>query len=443
MVRERRPAASRAGTGTRFRLRFAALAVLVAAVPLVVAAWAVVRLVSDNERDRVDSALTVTVGVAAAEYKNQLVRLDRRAEQVASRPDVNRAIVRGDLQALRRYVQAHPTTSITVGKTAIEGSHPGPMATQSVVVARGDRELGSVTVGLPLDQILVERISPSAMGPDDVLALTSRGRVVAGAPRDARVAGVPDDGAFELDVRGTDYRAATADVPRPPAAAVVASRPQSVIDSKANDAWWAALWAAIATLATVAALAFLVAPVVSGRRWVRRLLPWELEEQYAVDGDGERFAAPVPSHGTVTAPDREGVAETATAVPAVRYRVVVIDDDPEERTLIADALGPDGIDVAATGDAEQGLGLLGAAQADLAILDWKMSGRSGAEILAEVNIRHPDVPVLVVADYLEPQQQHVASLLGAGDFLVRPLDPAALLRKAQELLDEASEDSAN
>ena len=183
----------------------------------------------------------------------------------------------------------------------------------------------------------------------------------------------------------------------------------------------------------MALLAFLVAPAVAGRRWVRRLLPWELEEQYAVEVDPtEPLAAPVTSHGA--APTGAGNGAPAAAGTATRRRVVVIDNDPEERNLFVDVLEP-GVDVATTGDAEQGLGLLGARPADLAILDWKLSGRSGAEILAEVNIRHPDVPVLVVAEELEPQQRHVATLLGAEDFLIRPLDSETIAAKATQLLE--------
>jgi DNA-binding NarL/FixJ family response regulator len=62
-----------------------------------------------------------------------------------------------------------------------------------------------------------------------------------------------------------------------------------------------------------------------------------------------------------------------------------------------------------------------------------MSGRSGAEILAELNIRHPELRVLVVTDDVEPQQRHVATLLGAEDFLVRPLDPAAVAGKTDDI----------
>ena len=407
---------------------------LVAAVPLVVAAWAVVRLVSNNERDKADAVLTASAGVAGAEYTKQLLLLDRQAEQVAAEPRVNAAIVRGDEASIRRYLRAHPTTSVTTGDTTLTGSYRGPLATGEAVIERGGREVGAVRVGKPLDEELLTAISTTGAGAaDDLLLLTHRGRVVAGSSEDGRIRGSSAE-PFDAVLGETDYRAVATRVPQPPGTAVVAARAREDINAAADDAWWSALWAALATLATVGLLAYLVAPAVSGRRWVRRLLPWELEEQYAMEGDGERpFAAPVPSHGTVAAP--EPVAAAATVVPAVRHRVVVIDDDPEERGLIADALGPDGVDVATTGDADQGLGLLGATDADLAILDWKMSGRSGAEILAEMNIRHPDVPVLVVADHLEPQQQHVASLLGARDFLVRPIDPDSLLRKAQELLD--------
>jgi DNA-binding response OmpR family regulator len=171
---------------------------------------------------------------------------------------------------------------------------------------------------------------------------------------------------------------------------------------------------------------------------VRRLMPWELEEQYAVETDARPpLAAPVPSHGAE--PAGNGGRAPATALVG-RRRVVVIDDDPDERSLLADALGADVADVAATGDPEHGLGLLGERPADLAILDWQMPGRSAAEILAELNIRHPDVPVLVVADELEPQQRHVATLLGAEDFLIRPLEPEAVVAKAEPLLGPARVD---
>src|SRR5262249_31118654 len=223
------------------------------------------------------------------------------------------------------------------------------------------------------------------------LQLLYAGRVVAGTLRPARM--LISTNAQYVVVGGTGYRVAGLAISKTVPAAVAAVQPRATIDTSSGSNWWRAFWAALVTLVTVAALAYLVAPLVAGKRWVRRLLPRELEEQYAVEADTAQapIAAPVASHGTAPSNGRAAASpeEAEAAAPAVRRRVVVIDDDPEERALIAEALGDDGVDIAATGDAEDGLALLGETPADLTILDWKMSGRSGAEILAELNIRHP------------------------------------------------------
>jgi CheY-like chemotaxis protein len=340
-----------------------------------------------------------------------------------------------DIPYLRRFVTLHPNVSFTVGDTVIGGRNPGPAIRRSAEFTRGERTVATVAVMKPLDERFVGALAGAAGTPRGDLLVIDHGRVVVGVSKGAMLTPVPTRPA---DVRlGTsDYRAlATVGDPGRPSPSIVALEPRDSIDDAVSHAWWRALWAALATLATVGVLAYVAAPLVAGRRWTRRLLPWELEEQFAVEGDGsEPFSAPVPSHGSAPS---GGIATTPVpaAAQAANYHVVVIDDDPVERTLIADALRPERIDVAATGDADQALRLLGAGDADLAILDWKMSGRSGAEILAELNIRHPELPVLVVADDLETQQRHVASLLGAGDFLIRPLDESAVVAKVQEVFE--------
>ncbi len=425
----RRDAQSSSGTG--FRLRFAVLVTLIAVVPVALATWAVTRLTSHNELNRADTHLTAVLGVAQAQYASQVSDLRTHATRQAADKYIQGLIVNNNRQLLERYVRRYPLTAFRVREEKIGGDFKQPVV---IAVAKVPK-YGAVILARPVAKLYKDVVPANVKGSDDHLVLVVRGGVVAGSPTGRVTAPTDDPG--DVTVGDTEYRAVSADLlPQTPGGAritAVALRSRHSIDSASSGAWKWAIGAALVTLATVALLAFLVAPAVAGRRWVRRLLPRELEEQYAVEAESATpVAAPVKSHGAE--PTTAGNGATAAGATR-RRRIVVIDNDPEERSLFADVLGPDGVDVATTGDPEHGLGLLGARPADLAILDWKMSGRSGAEILAELNIRHPEVPVLVVADELEPQQRHVATLLGAEDFLIRPLESKTVAAKATQLLD--------
>jgi CheY-like chemotaxis protein len=174
----------------------------------------------------------------------------------------------------------------------------------------------------------------------------------------------------------------------------------------------------------VVLLAYIVAPGAAWR-WERRRRGRDEEELGPLEL--EALAGPADSID----------GGEATVVDRIPRRVVVIDDDPVERELISEALEAEDVRVTATADAERALDLLDSEPARLAVLDWKMSGRSGAEILAELNIRHPEVRVIVIADGLEAQQRHVATLLGAEDFLVRPLARATVAAKINALIEPA------
>jgi CheY-like chemotaxis protein len=406
-------------------------------LPLAVASWAIVRGSSSNDLETADSSLSAAVSVAGGHFARLMAVTKAEAQEAAFDTQLRRAARDGDTAYLKKYARSRTYVRLRVGEDTLFGTYRGPGAEAPISIKNSNVTFILVR---PLNEDLLPKLSDdgnASTESDSQLVLLYRGRAIAGldgTPALPMSLDEPED----LRILGTEYRVDSQVLPDSGGqAGVAAIQPRDEIGGSGGS-WWNALWASLATLATVGLIAFLVAPAVAGRRWVRRLLPGELEEQYALEREqAAPYAAPVPSHGT--APTGNGGAAAAQAVVA-RRRIVVIDDDPEERTLLAGALEPDGADVAATGDAEYGLGLLGVEDADLAILDWQMSGRSGAEILAELNIRHPDVPVLLVADELEPQQRHVATLLGAEDFLIRPLDPEDVTAKAQRLLTAAAAD---
>ncbi len=117
-----------------------------------------------------------------------------------------------------------------------------------------------------------------------------------------------------------------------------------------------------------------------------------------------------------------------------RHRVMIIDDDPSELDVLRATFGRDAFDMLEVRDANEGFSLLDQAKPDLVILDWKLPGGGGAETLAELKLRNPDLPVIVLADDGDPKQRQIATLLDANEFLTRPVNAVELLGKAQLII---------
>jgi CheY-like chemotaxis protein/nitrogen-specific signal transduction histidine kinase len=83
--------------------------------------------------------------------------------------------------------------------------------------------------------------------------------------------------------------------------------------------------------------------------------------------------------------------------------VLVIDDDPDVRTFIAEALEEQGYDVHQASDGPEGLALLEREQPHLVIVDFIMPGMSGAEVARHIRARDADLPVLFVSGYSETE----------------------------------------
>jgi CheY-like chemotaxis protein len=117
-----------------------------------------------------------------------------------------------------------------------------------------------------------------------------------------------------------------------------------------------------------------------------------------------------------------------------RPRLMIIDDDPSELEVLRAAFASDAFDTLEVRDANEGFAVLDEVKPDLIILDWKLPGGGGAETLAELKLRNPDLPVIVLADDGDPKQRQIATLLDANEFLTRPVNAVELLGKAELII---------
>lgn len=121
--------------------------------------------------------------------------------------------------------------------------------------------------------------------------------------------------------------------------------------------------------------------------------------------------------------------------------ILVVEDDPDLAAAFAGVLGATGLPVRSAGDGAQALAAIAAGAPALLVLDVCLPRGNGLEVLRRVRVDEasrggPAVPVLLVSgfyDHFEP----IADLfggLGVGEFLPKPVAPAALLEAARRSL---------
>lgn len=121
------------------------------------------------------------------------------------------------------------------------------------------------------------------------------------------------------------------------------------------------------------------------------------------------------------------------AAPKTSVHVLAVDDDPSVRQMIADYLGDNDIRVSTL---PSGRGVDEAIEregVDLLILDLKMPGEDGMQIVRRLRERW-DLPVIMLTGRKEEADRVMGLELGADDYLTKPFSPRELLARIRALL---------
>ena len=117
-----------------------------------------------------------------------------------------------------------------------------------------------------------------------------------------------------------------------------------------------------------------------------------------------------------------------------RIRVLVVDDDEEMRSLLRRSLEFDGHDVTERDRGTYVLKTLREGVFDLVILDNRMPGLNGLELLPSLRREFPDLPVLLVTAFGGHQVAASALRLGAASYLEKPFRLGQLRDAIAELI---------
>jgi len=104
-------------------------------------------------------------------------------------------------------------------------------------------------------------------------------------------------------------------------------------------------------------------------------------------------------------------------------RVLVVDDEPGIRNLLQRTVEEAGYSVVTAASGQEALDKMSEITVDLAMLDIKMPGMSGIEVLRQVSINWPDTCVIMVTGIGDAQTAVEAMKLGAYDYITKPFNP--------------------
>ncbi|HKT84013.1 MAG TPA: response regulator transcription factor [Solirubrobacterales bacterium] len=128
------------------------------------------------------------------------------------------------------------------------------------------------------------------------------------------------------------------------------------------------------------------------------------------------------------------VAFSAEAVSlSSLMRLLVAEDDPALRDVLSRGLRDHGYQVDAAENGDDAVDLLRFNEYDVAIIDWRMPGRSGVDVVTWLRARELPMAVLMLTARDTPADRVQGLDAGADDYLVKPFDFAELLARIRAL----------
>jgi len=113
-----------------------------------------------------------------------------------------------------------------------------------------------------------------------------------------------------------------------------------------------------------------------------------------------------------------------------KTRVLVVDDEEIVRLSHIRTLASVHCNVEVVPDGNEALRVMEQRPADVVLLDLRMPGMNGMEVLKTIKQRWPETEVVVITGYPTVETAKEAVRLGAYDYLAKPLGPDDVLNVA-------------
>jgi len=119
--------------------------------------------------------------------------------------------------------------------------------------------------------------------------------------------------------------------------------------------------------------------------------------------------------------------------PDITPRILVIDDDPAIRKMVADYLGEHALNVSVGESGHDLFDALEQGAIDLVLLDLKLQGEDGLQLARQLRERG-SVPIILLTGRHEEADRVMGLELAADDYITKPFSPRELLARVRAVL---------
>jgi len=122
-------------------------------------------------------------------------------------------------------------------------------------------------------------------------------------------------------------------------------------------------------------------------------------------------------------------------------RILVIDDDPTFCTMLKTFLTNKGFGVREAFSAAESLKAMRLEQFDIALCDFRLPDKDGLELLKDIRLLKPKLPVIIMTRYADIRVAIRAIKMGAYEYVTKPINPDEILAAIRGALEKAEEEN--
>jgi DNA-binding response OmpR family regulator len=113
-------------------------------------------------------------------------------------------------------------------------------------------------------------------------------------------------------------------------------------------------------------------------------------------------------------------------------KLLLVDDEEEFAATLAERLELRGFEVVTANDGEEALRLVQIDPPEVLVLDVRMPGLGGMDVLRKMRADHAHIPVILLTGLGSTAEGIEGMRLGAFDFLMKPVQIEALIEKIRD-----------
>lgn len=118
-----------------------------------------------------------------------------------------------------------------------------------------------------------------------------------------------------------------------------------------------------------------------------------------------------------------------------KIQILIVDDEKNVRLMLKQALSNEDYEVRTAVNGEDGLEKMAEKNADIVLLDMKLPGMEGMQVLQEIRKESPGTQVIMITAYGSVETAVEAMKLGAIDYLRKPFSAGQIRELIKEVLD--------